>query len=171
MASNVEIKVKIKDILELRKKIESFYSIDPIQLFQEDTFFNICEGRLKLRIYSTSSGELIYYKRQNSKRPKRSDYFIYKTNEPEKLRHVLEYSLGIRGVIKKKRLLYLIDNKRIHLDEVEQLGAFLELEVVLKSEQDENEGKQIVNDFMKIININEKDLIDKAYIDLLEECD
>jgi len=76
-----------------------------------------------------------------------------------------------RGVVKKNRTIFLPGQTRIHLDEVEQLGAFLELEVVLKSEQDENEGKQIVNDFMKIININEKDLIDKAYIDLLEECD
>jgi len=110
---------------------------------------------------------LIYYLRNDSAGPKRSDYIVYKTDEPLALKQVLETSLGLRGVIKKKRLLYIVGNTRIHLDEVEKLGTFLELEVVLSDSQNVNEGIAIANDFMKKLNIDKKDLVDKAYIDLI----
>ena len=80
----------------------------------------------------------------------------------------METSLGIRGVIKKNRSLYIVGHTRIHLDKVENLGTFLELEVVLSAEQNENEGISIANDFLKKLGIDKKDLVDKAYIDLLE---
>jgi len=60
-------------------------------------------------------------------------------------------------------------NTRIHLDEVENLGSFLELEVALNSGQKVNEGIAIANNLMKKLGVSKKDLIDKAYIDLLEK--
>jgi predicted adenylyl cyclase CyaB len=62
----------------------------------------------------------------------------------------------------------MVNNTRIHLDEVEKLGSYLELEVVLSPEQNENEGKQIAKDFVNKFGISKKDLIDFSYIDLLE---
>ena len=167
MPKNIEIKAKVRNIEVLRSKIEDLYNIKAEKIFQVDTFFNIEKGRLKLRTFSNTKGELIYYLRNNSACPKRSDYFIYKTDNPEELKKLLEISLGIRGVVRKKRLLYLVENTRIHLDEVEELGSFLELEVVLNPEQNENEGKQIAKGFMRKLELDEKDLIDLAYIDLL----
>jgi predicted adenylyl cyclase CyaB len=167
MPKNIEIKAKVRNIEVLRSKIEDLYNIKAEKIFQVDTFFNIEKGRLKLRTFSNTKGELIYYLRNNSAGPKRSDYFIYKTDNPEELKKLLEISLGIRGVVRKKRLLYLVENTRIHLDEVEELGSFLELEVVLNPEQNENEGKQIAKGFMRKLELDEKDLIDLAYIDLL----
>ena len=167
MPKNIEIKAKVRNIEVLQSKIEDLYNIKAEKIFQVDTFFNIERGRLKLRIFSNTKGELIYYLRNNSAGPKRSDYFIYKTDNPEELKKLLEISLGIRGVVRKKRLLYLVDNTRIHLDEVEELGSFLELEVVLNPEQNENEGKQIAKGFMRKLELDAKDLIDLAYIDLL----
>jgi len=169
MPVNIEIKSKVNNFEVLKAKIESLYNIKPQEIFQDDTFFNIEKGRLKLRTFSKDKGELIFYERSNSSGPKRSDYFIYKTENPYELKKLLQISLGIRGVVRKKRFLYLVDNTRVHLDEVENLGTFLELEVVLNTEQTENEGKEIAKDFMDKLNIDKKDLIDLAYIDLLEK--
>ena len=169
MPVNIEIKAKVKNIEALKSRIESLYHIEPQKINQVDTFFKLEKGRLKLRTFSKDKGELIFYERSNSSGPKRSDYFIYKTQNPEELKKLLQISLGIRGVVQKKRFLYLVNNSRIHLDKVENLGSFIELEVVLNHEKTENEGKEIAKDFMNKLNINEKDLIDLAYIDLLEK--
>ena len=169
MPVNIEIKARVTNIEALKARIESLYNIKPKEILQVDTFFSIEKGRLKLRSFSKDKGELIFYERNNSTGPKRSDYYIYKTDEPETLNQVLKLYLGIRGVVRKKRLLFLVGNTRIHLDEVENLGSFLELEVVVSPGQNEYEGKQIAEDFMRKLEVNERDLIDLAYIDLLEK--
>lgn len=169
MPTNIEIKARVDDIEYVKIRCDKISQGKPFELNQEDTFFKVDKGRLKLRVLSHNRGELIYYLRNNSVGPKRSDYHIYNTNEPEILKNLLEFTLGIRGVVKKKRLLYVVGNTRIHLDEVENLGSFIELEVVLSAEQNENEGKVIANDLMAKLDVNKKDLIDKAYIDLIEK--
>lgn len=169
MPANIEIKARVKNFKVLKRNIEDLYQINAEEISQVDTFFKIEDGRLKLRVFSNTKGELIYYLRNNSAGPKRSDYYIYKTDNPEELKKLLEMSLGIRGVVRKKRLLYLVGNTRIHLDKVENLGSFIELEVVLSPEQTEMEGKLITENFMKDLNIQENDLIDIAYIELLEK--
>jgi predicted adenylyl cyclase CyaB len=169
MPTNIEIKARAENIDLLKRRIENLYKIAPEEIFQVDTFFNIGKGRLKLRTFSKDKGELIYYERNNSAGLKRSDYFVYKTDNPDELKKLLEISLGIIGVVRKKRLVYIVGNTRIHLDEVENLGSFIELEVVLNPDQTTDGGKLIANDFMMKLNINENDLIDLAYIDLLEK--
>jgi len=168
MPINIEIKAKIDNVEDIRRKIDKLNATAAVEILQEDIFFNTVKGRLKLRIFSEESGELIYYLRNNLAGPKRSDYHIYKTDKPNTLRQVLEYSLGIRGVVRKKRLLYLVGNTRIHLDEVENLGSFLELEVVLNQGQDEKSGHAKANEIMEKLDVEEKDLVDIAYIDLIE---
>lgn len=169
MPSNIEIKARISDSEVFRKKIQKIDIKETSEIYQEDTFFKTDAGRLKLRKFSQKRGELIHYNRNDLTGPKRSDYIVYKTDDPIALKQVLETSLKIRGVVKKKRLLHIVGNTRIHLDEVENLGSFLELEVVLNSELNEKEGIAIANDFMKKLGINKTDLVDKAYIDLLEK--
>jgi len=168
MPTNIEIKAKILNLENFRRKIEKLNVKETSEIFQEDTFFKIPQGRLKLRVFSADKGELIYYERNNSAGPKRSDYYIYNTSAPKTLGRVLESSLGIRGIVKKKRLLYLVGNIRIHLDEVETLGSFLEIEVILNKGQDEISCRAIANEIMEKLDIKEKDLVDKAYIDLIE---
>jgi predicted adenylyl cyclase CyaB len=169
MPTNIEIKARISDVEVFRGRVEKLHIEETREIFQEDIFFKIDHGRLKLRTFSQEKGELIYYLRNDSAGPKRSNYIVYKTDNPLALKWVLEDSLGIRGIIKKKRILYIVGNTRIHVDEVENLGTFIELEVVLNTEQNDSEGIAIANDLMTKLDINKKDLIDKAYIDLLEE--
>ncbi|HEX2998035.1 MAG TPA: class IV adenylate cyclase, partial [Anaerolineales bacterium] len=132
MPANIEIKARATNFAEIRRRAETLSDKPLDVLSQEDTFFNTPQGRLKLRILSTGQGQLIYYTRPDQEGPKRSDYHIFLTNDPENLKRVLELAYGIRGVVKKTRYLYLVGQTRVHLDDVEGLGQFMELEVVLR---------------------------------------
>jgi predicted adenylyl cyclase CyaB len=168
MATNIEIKARIKDFDRHTALAESI-SDTPCQVIrQEDTFFHTPRGRLKLRVLAPDRGQLIYYDRQDASGPKRSDYLLSPIHDPDSLKAILAASLGIRGVVRKKRLLYLVGNTRIHLDQVEGLGAFLELEVMIGPEDTEEEGQKTADELMTRLQIEGVDLINVAYIDLLE---
>lgn len=169
MATNIEIKARINDSQQIKKLIERFISDKPVVLHQEDTFFNSPDGRLKLRLLSASEGELIYYHRPDIGGPKLSEYYIYPTSDPGLLKSVLSTGLGVRGVVKKIRLVYLAHNVRIHLDQVLGLGDFLELEVVFEGEEERAFAEKQARSWMKKLGITRQDMIEGAYIDLLSE--
>jgi len=165
---NIEIKAKIHNYNKIKGLIEQFCK-NPIEIEnQEDTFFNSPKGRLKLRI-SNDKPAIMYYDRPNSFEPKQSDIAISFTDNPDTLKKVLSESIGIRGIVKKKRSLYIYGQTRIHLDDVKRLGKFIELEVVMNDEQSRKDGELIAQDLMNKFGIEKTDLIDVAYIDLLEE--
>lgn len=114
--------------------------------------------------------QLVYYNRPDIEGPKISDYCISKVPNPEELLPVLQASLGVLGVVKKVRHLFLYGQTRIHIDKVEDLGDFMELEVVLRDEQSLTEGQQIAEDLMVKLDVNEEDLISGAYFDKLSNC-
>jgi predicted adenylyl cyclase CyaB len=124
---------------------------------------------LKLRILAPDHGQLIYYTRPDQEGPKRSEYHIVETADPENLKRVLKLSYGIRGVVKKTRHIYLVGQTRIHLDDVEKLGQFMELEVVMGDGQGDAEGREIAEDLMASLGVERSDLLQGAYIDILEE--
>jgi predicted adenylyl cyclase CyaB len=168
MAMNVEIKARIKDIDALRGRIEAISGAPCEEIHQEDTFFPVPKGRLKLRTLSPERGELIYYDREDTCEPKPSHYLIAKTTNPATLHAVLANALGVRGIVRKQRLLYLVSKTRIHLDAIEGLGSFLELEVVLDKGESVERGEKVAREIMAKLGIEEADLIRGAYIDLLE---
>jgi len=168
MATNVEIKAKVKDMKRLKETVERLSDTPGVVLNQEDTFFHTPHGRLKLRCLAPDHGQLIFYLRADSYGPKRSDYCISTTSEPDKLKEVLAASWGVLGVVCKQRLLYKVGNTRIHLDEVDGLGQFVELEVVLAAEESTEHGQAIAKDLMSKLGIGKEDLLNKAYIDMLE---
>ena len=110
MSINIEIKASLEDIGACINKAKSLSGTEPEEIRQEDYFFHCQNGRLKLRVFSSDKGELIFYNRKNESGPKTSEYFISKTNEPYGLLDVLERSYGIRGVVKKIRKLFLLGN-------------------------------------------------------------
>ena len=165
---NIEIKAKIRDYEKVKRLVEDLCTI-PIQTEQqEDTFFDTPNGRLKLR-KSDSKSAIIYYNRPNSFEPKQSDIAISYIENSSTLKSVLSKSLEIRGVVNKKRILYKYEQTRIHLDDVKGLGKFIELEVVLKSNQTSKDGETIAYNLMNKFGIQKTDLIDVAYIDLIEK--
>ena len=143
MPTNIEIKARVVERRAMEKRAAALSDSSLRVIRQEDVFFNVRKGRLKLRFFGPRRGELIFYEREDSVRPKPSDYVIFPTNRPKELREALARALGVAGVVRKTRHLYLAGNTRIHLDEVEGLGHFLELEVVLSRGQKPREGRQI----------------------------
>lgn len=168
MPSNIEIKARARDFEEIRRRAESLSDTSVEVIPQEDTFFNTEKGRLKLRTLTLNRGQLIYYTRLDQEGPKRSEYHIYETSDPEKLKRVLGYAYEIRGVVRKTRYLYLVGQTRVHLDDVEGLGQFMELEVVMGEGQSDAEGQAIAEDLMSRLGVERGDLIEGAYMDLLE---
>ncbi len=98
-----------------------------------------------------------------------SRYVIARTPDPQALLDILTKTLGRVGTVKKERTLYIVGQTRIHLDRVEDLGDFLELEVVLAPGQAESEGTDIAKDLLSAFGISKKQLIAEAYIDLLAQ--
>ena len=167
MAENIEIKARAGDFNRQKTIAETLSKLPGEQIWQEDTFFKISKGRLKLRIFDSGSGELIYYMRADSSGPKVSNYEISVINEPESLKNILTSSLGIRGIIKKQRTLYKIGFTRIHFDQVMDLGNFIELEYVLQDNTGNNEALQTIRNLMEKLEIQDNHLINTAYIDMV----
>lgn len=168
MPNNIEIKARANDVFTLENIVRNMTKKDPVLLRQEDIFFNVPHGRLKLRIFSPDKGELIFYDRPNVIGPKQSLYCKSETNDPQGLKDVLLKALGMKGIIRKIRKLHLYEQTRIHIDHVEGLGHFVELEVMLQDNQTPEDGIAIAENLMLQLHIDKQDLIDVAYIDLME---
>ena len=166
MPRNVEIKAKV-DLPAVQARVEAIADDGPTELQQSDTFFKCRDGRLKLREFADGAAELIHYQRPDDAGPKESRFFVARMTDPETTKEILGASNGVLGVVKKRRLLYWIGQTRVHLDQVDGLGDFLELEVVLRDDQSMDEGTAIARRLMETLHIQENQLIEGAYFDLL----
>jgi predicted adenylyl cyclase CyaB len=171
LARNIEIKARIQsdEFGTIRERALGLAPGPPEVLYQTDTFFNIPKGRLKLRESGDGTAELIFYERPDQVDPKPSSYTRSPSLSPKSLYEALNGALGIRGVVKKRREVFLVGHTRIHLDEVEALGTFLELEVVLREDQSDPDGEVIAQQLLRELGVRVDCLIATAYIDLLDE--
>ncbi len=168
MAQNVEIKAYATDFISQSNIANSISGGEPTIINQEDIFFNVPEGRLKLRVFSPDRAELIFYRRSDLQGPKISEYEISETKDPEGLRNILKSAYGIRNIVVKTRHLYMSGRTRIHFDKVDSLGEFIELEVVLSGSKKIADGEREAETLMNKLSIAQEQLIDVAYIDLLD---
>lgn len=169
MARNVEIKARIESIADLARRVAPMAKQKPTVIGQDDTFFHCAEGRLKLRQFDDGTGQLIFYKRSDQHGPKESFYVLSATSSPDSLREALALAYGVLGRVRKQRLLYLVGRTRVHLDNVEGLGEFLELEVVLKEGESTHDGNEEAEFLMTQLGIQDTQLIEGAYLDLLRQ--
>ena len=167
MPSNVEIKAALNNRALAEAVAVRLSDSGPETICQEDTFFRCKGARLKLRVLAPERGELIRYERSDVAGARCSSYLIARTTDPGVLKEILSKTLGIKGVVRKTRTLYLVGQTRVHIDEVEGLGIFLELEVVLGDGQPDTEGKTIVERLMFEFGIDKQQLVPEAYIDLI----
>ena len=167
MSRNIEIKARLDDAAACESTAAALADEGPTLIDQDDTFFRCSEGRLKLRAFADGTGELIYYRRANQRGPKESFYLRSPTTAPDALRESLTLAYGQAGRVKKRRRLYLCGRTRIHLDEVEGLGHFLELEVVLRDDESAEVGVREAHALMEKLGVEPHQLIDRAYVDLL----
>ena len=168
MPRNIEIKARLANFEDTARIARQLSGADPELIAQEDIFFPCPEGRLKLRNFSPERAELIYNQRSDQFGPKTSHYQITPTSDPAGLRDALTAAYGVRAVVRKTRLLFLVGRTRIHLDRVDDLGDFLELEVVLTDNDAIESGQAEAHDLMSKLGVNAEDLIPDAYVDLLE---
>src|SRR5690606_4848377 len=123
-------------------------------------------GRLKLRMFSESSGELIFYRRPDPAGPKESFYIRSPAPDPASPRQSLGLAYGETGRVIKRRTLYLVGRTGVHLDRVEGLGDFIELEVVLDEGESIDSGTKEAQSLMAALGIGASQLIEGAYVDL-----
>jgi predicted adenylyl cyclase CyaB len=167
MARNIEIKARLQDIGSIEPKVAALARHGPEIIDQDDTFFPCLHGRLKLRAFPDGRGELIAYRRPDAVGPKTSDYLITPTADADSLRQALLRALGSAGRVRKRRLLHLIGRTRVHLDRVEGLGDFLELEVVLGHHEDPVSGEREAHALLSELGVPNDRLVACAYVDLL----
>ena len=168
MPRNVEIKAHLRNPPETSRLAAELADTQAELIEQEDVFFPTPSGRLKLRIFSPHLAELIFYQRPDQEGPKTSHYQITPTADPAGLRSALAAAYGERAVVRKVRTLLLAGRTRIHLDHVEQLGDFLELEVVLADGESIQDGEAEAHELMSKLGLSAHDLVPDAYVDLLE---
>jgi predicted adenylyl cyclase CyaB len=167
MARNVEIKARVENVAALTPRVAALATEGPLEVAQDDTFFHCVTGRLKLRALANDSGELIFYRRVNQSGPKESFYLRSPTSSPETLRESLSLAYGQIGRIRKYRTLFLVGRTRVHLDRVEGLGHFLELEVMLVDDEPAEQGIREASELMDKLGIQPGQLIEGAYLDLM----
>jgi predicted adenylyl cyclase CyaB len=169
MPRNVEIKARIASVDALAPRVAALADRGPVEIVQDDTFFACERGRLKLRAFSGGDGQLIFYRRPDQTGPKESFFVISATPAPDTLRDALTLAYGLAGRVRKHRTVYLIGRTRVHLDRVEDLGDFLELEVVLAEGEPAEPGIAEAHRIMAALGIAPDQLVDGAYVDLLAQ--
>ena len=164
---NVEIKAKCSNADFIRsyllKNDAEFKGTDN----QTDTYFNVSVGRLKLR-EGNIENNLIYYERTNQAGPKQSHFNLVKIQDAAGLKEVLIKSNGIKVIVEKSREIYYIKNVKFHIDEVPLLGSFVEIEAGnIIADLSKEQLQQQCNFYLKEFGIEETDLIEVSYSDLL----
>lgn len=169
MPTNIEIKFRVDDLESVERKAADNADQGPVLLVQEDIFFNVNSGRLKLRKFADGSAELIAYHRADSDSIRESNWHAYSTQDPDALQNALALTAGQGVTIFKRRTLFLIGQTRVHLDRVDGLGEFVELEVVLADNDTQQHGLEIANDIVDRLGLADAEKVPVAYADLLAE--
>lgn len=167
MPRNVEIKARCANLVQARQRACDFTGKPAELILQDDTFFIAAHGRLKLRVLGDGTGQIIQYHRADEAGPKTSDYVIAPCDQPDLLREALSRACGVLGRVRKRRWLVMAGRTRLHFDEVEGLGSFIEIEVVLADDEPERAGMVEAQTLLARMRIAESNLLTGAYLDLI----
>ena len=166
MPTNLEIKARIKSVGLVLRTARKYCTVGGV-LSQTDTYFNVNRGRLKLREFSRTKAELIYYERNEGKGERWSKYFISPVQNPALLKNLLTNALGMRVIVRKSRRLFFYRGARIHIDSVFRLGHFIEVEAIVTKSM--NEARSVFAEIIQLFTIEKNSSIDCSYADLLEK--
>jgi len=164
---NVEIKTRCKDPDTIRQYLVTNKAEFKGRDQQSDTYFNVPNGRLKLR-EGNIENNLIFYERANQSGPKNSHFNLVKVEDAKGLKEVLTKSNGVKVRVKKTREIYYINNVKFHIDEVPGLGSFIEIEAGnVFVDLSQHELKQQCDFYLQEFKIEQEDLVEVSYSDLL----
>ncbi|NHJ32103.1 MAG: class IV adenylate cyclase [Asgard group archaeon] len=163
---DVEIKAKYEDHVKIRKILKKKGALFGGKEHQIDVYFKSPKGRLKIRKGSVEN-VLVYYIRDNIKGIKPSEYYLYKTSEPEKLEELLKIALRELVTVEKTREVYFIDNVKFNIDDVKDLGKYVEIEAITTDPDEIEHMDEVVRSYVKLFDIKEIDIQSHSYSDLL----
>jgi len=164
---NIELKIQVDDFQSINKNLKKARATNEGVLSQTDTYFN-CEGkRLKLREQNDKEFLLVLYARPDKKEAKVSDFDIinFDKKQSQALKAVLKKAYGEKVVVKKERKLWMYKNTRIHLDKVEKLGTFLELETLVT--KDLALAKKEYDKVVDLLDLDRYKKLERSYSDML----
>jgi len=165
MAQNLELKIK----LDSPEKVESILKKNDVQLseilHQKDIYYSVEKGLLKLRV-EENGNSLIKYLRDESGSDRWSNYEIIQLTNGDAEKFLSDI-FTVEITVKKTRKLYWLLNTRIHIDEVENLGNFLELETIV--DKDQEDAKDRFEKVVELLNLDLDNQIKCSYRDILLE--
>ena len=167
MHLNFEFKARTNRLSELEEIVVRHNPLFIGEDRQTDTYFNVSNGRLKLREGAIENA-LIHYERSNNPDAKESRVLLYQHQPDNSLKDILTVALGVKTVVDKKRRIYFIDNVKFHFDRVEDLGTFVEVEAIDKDGHIGIEKlKQQCYEYIALLQIEKPDFVAESYSDLL----
>jgi homotetrameric cytidine deaminase len=164
---NVELKARDPHPDRTLERALAVGAEDHGELRQRDTYFTVRHGRLKLREEEPGGAWLVGYERADAARARTSAYRLVEVTDPEGLRAALEETLGTRAIVVKRRRLLLWNDVRIHLDDVDRLGRFVELEAVASTGSDLAREHELVARLRAELEIADDAVIAAGYAELL----
>jgi len=164
---NIELKARLADPDAAREVARQIATNRPDTQQQVDTYFHCRAGRLKLRKINGLSAMLVWYAREDRQAAKPSDYLLVPLSNPHALEQALTAALGVQAVVSKRREIFFWGNVRIHLDEVAELGSFLEFEAVLGPQVDDAAGRAQLDELRERFALDPADLLADSYADMI----
>ena len=164
---NLEFKARLEDsshVLGIVRRLGGDLWGD---LRQTDTYFAVANGRLKVRETPGFPAYLIYYERDEAAADRPSDYDLARSDDAVAMKNMLSTALGVLGVVRKQRRLLLLDTTRVHLDNVEGLGSFIEIEVPVKTPEAEPQAREQFEALIDALGLDRRDGLRLSYLDLM----
>jgi len=165
---NLEFKARLASLKTAHRLAQELTTRAPLREFQVDTYFRAPRGRLKLREIDQCRGLLIWYQRADQAVARESHYHLAEITDVAAIIQLLSAVLGIRCRVEKQRTVYWYENVRIHLDEVERLGTFIEFEAVITTEAERAAAAGQLEFLSTDFKINANDVLTMSYGDMLE---
>lgn len=164
---NIELKIILDDDKHVVKAIKKIGARFKLKMYQVDTYYNCKSGHLKIREINNKYFELIFYKRPDKSFSKISNYLVLKMkrDQVEIMKSILCEVFSEKNIIKKVRNLWIYKNTRIHIDKVEGLGNFLELETMVRKSGLKYAHKEH-NEIIKLLSLSNFKKVSKSYSDL-----
>ncbi len=165
----IEIKARCANPDSIREKLESLGAKAIGTDHQVDTYFTVPEGRLKLR-RGDIENTLIQYQRSNKSGPKLSNVNLYKPIDADALHVTLSAALPVLVEVDKQREIFFIENVKFHIDQVKNLGSFIEIEAIDESGDIEVDRlNEQCEHYLRLFEVNPGDLMTHSYSDMLLE--
>jgi|BarGraNGADG00212_1021973.scaffolds.fasta_scaffold00387_10 predicted adenylyl cyclase CyaB len=168
MPTNLEIKVRVPSLVPFRRRLLGLPHCRRLPILrQRDHYFHGRRGYLKLRVVSNGGAELIFYERARRRGARNSHYSKWPVADPGGLIRLLTSALGIDIVVRKTRQVFLVENARIHLDHVSGLGAFVEIEVMVR--HGTTQARRLMDELLRTLHMSPGASVGVSYADLLKD--